>query len=64
MDLLLAVKLKKGFFEFKTDSQQIPAPFRIRADKVDKKTFNGSYTEKCQDHIPCSFSNKIACVDD
>ena len=24
---------------------------------------NGSYTEKYQDHIPCSFSYKVVCVD-
>ena len=24
---------------------------------------NGSYTEKYQDHIPCSFAYKVACVD-
>ena len=24
---------------------------------------NGSYTEKYQDHIPCSFTYKVACVD-
>ena len=48
----------------------MPAPFRIHTDfdcllkKVDKKTFNDSYTEKYQDHIPCSFSYKFECVDD
>ena len=62
--IIAGCKIKKGFIEFKNDSQQILAPFRIHADKVDKKTFNGSYTEKYQDHIPCSFSNKIVCVDD
>ena len=24
----------------------------------------GSYTEKYQDHIPCSFAYKIVCIDD
>ena len=24
----------------------------------------GSYTEKYQDHIPCSFPYKIVCIDD
>ena len=24
----------------------------------------GSYTEKCQDHIPCSFTYKTVCIDD
>ena len=30
------------------------------SDRVD----NGSYTEKCQSHIPCSFSCKLVCIDD
>ena len=25
---------------------------------------NGSYSKKCQDHIPCSFAYKLVCVDD
>ena len=28
---------------------------------IDKN--NGSYTEKYQDHIPCSFAYKLLCVD-
>ena len=48
----------------------MPVPFKIYADlecllkgvrSSDKN--NGSYTEKCQDHIPYSFAYKVACVD-
>ena len=64
------VKLKSGFIEFKNYSRQIPAPFKISADfecilksvRSNKKT-SGSYTEKYQDHIPCSFAYKLVCVD-
>ena len=28
------------------------------------KCNEGSYTEKYQDHIPCSFDYKIVCIDD
>ena len=64
------VKLKSGFIEFKNYSRQIPAPFKIYADfecilksvKSNKKT-SGSYTEKYQDHIPCSFAHKLVCID-
>ena len=29
-----------------------------------KFEYEGSYTEKYQDHIPCSFAYKIVCIDD
>ena len=28
------------------------------------KSYEGSYSKKCQDHIPCSFAYKLVCVDD
>ena len=53
----------------------LPAPFKIYADfecilsatpskrvKSNDKN-NGSYAEKYQDHIPCSFACKVVCVD-
>ena len=62
------VKLGKGSISFKNYSKQLPAPFKIYADfecilsatsskrvkSRDKN--NGSYTEKYQDHSPCSFT--------
>ena len=44
------MKLKSGFTEIKNYSRQIPAPFKIHA-------------EKYHDHIPCSFAYKLVCVD-
>ena len=66
------VKLGKGSISFKNYSKQLPAPFKIYANyecilrptsskKVSDK--NGSYTEKNQTHIPCSFAYKVVCVD-
>ena len=66
------VKLEKDSISFKNYSKQIPTRFKIYTDfecifgpvsskKVSDK--NGSYTEKYQDHIPCSFAYKVACVD-
>ena len=63
-----SVKLEKGMIEFENYFKQIPVPFKIYADfecnfkKV--KCNEGSYTEKYQDHIPCSFAYKIVCIDD
>ena len=66
------VKLEKGFIEFNNFSKMIPAPFKIFADfecllkEVDSGIHNDcfSYAAKCQDHIPCSFADKLGCVDD
>ena len=57
-----SVKVKISFTNY---FQQLPAPFKIYADfecilkgvKSSDKN-NGSYTEKYQDHVPCSFANK------
>ena len=61
------VKLKSGFTEFKNYSSQIPASFKISADFEcilrSVKSNKGFYTEKYQDHIPCSLSYKLVCVD-
>ena len=63
-----SVKLEKGITEFENHFKQIPVPFKIYADfecnlkKV--KCNEGSYTEKYQDHIPCSFAYKVVCIDD
>ena len=68
------VKLEKGSISFKNYSKQLPALFKIYADfecilrptsskRVKSSDKNGSYTEKYQDHIPCSFADKVACVD-
>ena len=61
------VKLKSGFIEFKNYSRQIAAPFKIYADfeciLKSVKSNEGFYTERYQEHISCSFSHKLVCVD-
>ena len=66
-----SVKLKSGSISFKIYFKQLPVVvFLIYADfecnlkgvKSSDKN-NGSYTEKYQAHIPCSFAYKIAFVD-
>ena len=63
-----SVKLKSGSNEFKNHFKQLGVPFKIYADfeyllkgvrNRDKN--NTSYTEKYQDHIPCSFASKVVC---
>ena len=64
----------KGSISFKNYSKQLSAPFKIYADfecilhlassnGIKSSDKNGSYTEKYQDHILCSFAYKVACVD-
>ena len=65
------VELKKGFISFKNYSKQVPVSFKIYADFecILKSCDNGignkcfSYTKKYQDHVSCSFSCKVVCVD-
>ena len=54
--------------KFENYFKQIPVPFKIYAgfecNLKSVKCKEGSYTEKYQDHIPCSFAYKIVCIDD
>ena len=62
-----SVKLEKGIIKFENYFKQIPVPFKIYADfecnLKSVKCNEGFYTEKYQDHIPCSFGYKIVCID-
>ena len=65
-----SVKLKIGSISFKNYFKQLLVPFKIYADfecilKGVKSTNknNGLYTEKYQDHVPCSFAYKVVCID-
>ena len=64
------VKLKSSSISFKNYLKQTPVLFKIYAyfecllrGVKSSGNNNGSYTEKYQDHIPCSFSYKVVCVD-
>ena len=63
-----SAKLEKGIIRFQNYFKQISVPFKIYADfECNLKSAEcneGSYTEKYQDHIPCSFAYKIVCIDD
>ena len=63
-----SVKPEKRIIEFKNHFKQLPVPFKIYADFKcnlrDTECYEGSYTKKYKDHIPCSFAYKVVCVDD
>ena len=62
------IKLEKGAIEFENYFKQIPVPFKIYVDFEcslrDVEIVEGSYSKKCQDHVPCSFAYKVVCIDD
>ena len=64
---------KKGeYIKFKNFGRKIKSPFRTYADfesilaseDKEKQNPNQSYTNKYQKHVACSYSYKLACVDD
>ena len=63
-----SVKVEKRIIEFKNYFKQIPVPFKIYADFECNlrgvESYEGSYTKKYQDLIPCSFAYKVVCIDD
>ena len=63
-----SVRIEKGTIKFKNYFKQIPLPFKIYADfecnLESIEIYEGFYSKEYQDHIPCSFANKLVCVDD
>ena len=63
-----SARVEKGKNEFKNCFKQIPVPFKVYADfgcnLKSVESYEGSYSKKYQDHIPCSFAYKLVCVDD
>ena len=58
-----SVKLEKEIIEFENYFKQIPVPFKFYADFECQlrgvESYEGSYTIKYQDLIPCSFAYKV-----
>ena len=55
-----SVVLEKGIIELENHFKQIPVPFKIYAgfecNLKGVESYEGSYTKKYQDLIPCSFA--------
>ena len=55
-----SVKLEEGIIEFENYFKQIPVPFKIYADFEcnlrSVESYEGSYTKKYLDHVPCRFA--------
>ena len=63
-----SARVEKGKNEFKNSFKQISVPFKVYADfgcnLKSVESYEGSYSKKYQDHVPCSFAYKLVCVDD
>ena len=63
-----SVRSKKGTIVLKNYFKQIPVPFNIYPDFECNlgsiESYEGSYSKKHQDNIPCSFAYKLVCVYD
>ena len=62
-----SVELEEGTIEFENYFKQIPVPFKAYADFECNleivESYEGSYTKKYQNHVPCSFAYKVVCID-
>ena len=65
---LQSVKVEEGTIEFENYLKQLPVPFKIYGDfecNIESaEVYDGSYTKKNHDHVPCRFAYKIVCIDD
>ena len=63
-----SVRLEKEIIEFKNCFKEIPVPYKIYADFESNlksvEIYEGSYSKKYQDHVPCSFAYRLVCNDD
>ena len=63
-----SVGVEQGTTEFQNYFKQIPVPFKIYADfecnLESTEVYEGSYTKRYYDHVPCSFAYKTVCIDD
>ena len=63
-----SMNLEKGAIEFKSYFKQLPVPFKIYADfecnLKNVECYEGTYTKKYHEHVPCSYTYKVVCIDD
>ena len=63
-----SINLEKGTFEFKNYFKQLPVPFKTYADFESNlknvECYEGTYTKKYHEHVPCSYAYKVVCIDD
>ena len=62
-----SIKVEEGTMEFEKYFKQTTVPFKIKSEfecnLESVESYEDSYTKKYQDHVPCSFGYKVACID-
>ena len=62
-----SVNLEKRIIDFESYLKQLPVPFKIYADfecnLKDVEIYEGSYTKKYHEHVPCSYAYKVVRID-
>ena len=62
------IKLEKGTIKFKNYCKQLSVPFKTYADfecnLKNVECYEGTYTKKYHEHVPCSYSYKFVCIDE
>ena len=63
-----SINLEKETIKFKNYFKQLPVPFKTYADfECNLKNFEcyeGTYTKKYHEHVPCSYPYKVVCIDE
>ena len=63
-----SVDVEEGTVEFKNYFKQLPVSFKIYADFEcnlrNVEIYEGSYTKKYHEHVPCSYAFMVVCTDD
>ena len=63
-----SINLEKETIEFKNYSMQWPVPFKTYADFErnlrNVEYYEGTYTKKYHEHVPCSYTYKVVCIND
>ena len=58
-----SAKVEEGIILFENYSKHIPVPFKTYAgfecNLKSVEVYDGSYTKKYRDHVPCSFAYKL-----
>ena len=62
-----SINSEKRTIEFKNYFKQLPVPLKIYADfecnLKNVECYEGSYTKKYHEHVPCSYVYKVVCID-
>ena len=63
-----SINLEKGTIDFKNYFKQLPVPFKVYVDfeciLKDVECYEGTYTKKYHEHVPCSYAYKNVYIDD